>query len=218
MLFFKKLHTKALKVFFVYSAVLAIVTAIAFSSQKFFEARNFYLLVLRIYNILEYALVITFIFYTLKSVVVRKIIIYSIIPFSLFAIIDYLTNDRSQFNNHSNIVSSLLLIMIIIYFFYEKMKTVVMVPLYLSIIFWISVAFFLYFAGTFFFFLFIKSNSDKQFKEIMNTTYSSVTLLKNIILCLSLLASETEEKDEETLHIPHEMNLDDISLTSIKNS
>ncbi len=217
MLFFRKLNTKALKVFFVYSAALALFSAVTFFSLKVHVSYSLYYLILRVFSIIEYSLVALFVYNTITNPICRRIILYSIIPFALIAIIDYLVNDRTQFNNHSNIISSLLLILVIIYFFFEKMKTVVMAPLYLSIVFWISVSFFLYFTGTFFFFLFIKSSTDPQFFEVMNTTYSSVTLLKNIILCLSLLASETEEKDEETLHIPHEMNLDDISLTSIKN-
>jgi len=97
------------------------------------------------------------------------------------------------------------------------MKIVVMYPLYQSIIFWICVGFFLYFTGTFFFFLFIKSSDDKEFKILMNSIYGIVTITKNILLCLSLFATENIEKADDELHIPNDLDLDEFSLTNLKN-
>jgi hypothetical protein len=99
------------------------------------------------------------------------------------------------------------------------MKTVVMYPLYQTISFWICVAFFLYFSGTFFFFLFSQSSLDPQFKKQMKLIYGLVTLSKNIILSLSLFANEQEENNlEDKLNLPNNINLDEISLTNFKNS
>ncbi len=98
------------------------------------------------------------------------------------------------------------------------MKTVVMYPLYQSISFWICVGFFLYFTGTFFFILFINSSTDKEFRVLMNTIVRMVTITKNILLCLALLASESvEEEGGDELHIPTEIDLDEFSLTNLKN-
>ncbi|RZL44307.1 MAG: hypothetical protein EOP00_20270 [Pedobacter sp.] len=141
----------------------------------------------------------------------------SIFPFVLFAFLDYFLSDKSQFNNHSNIVSSLLLILFIIYFFYEKMNTVVMYPLYQSISFWICVGLFLYFAGSFFFFLFINSGGGKEFEVMMNSIYAFVVILKNILLSLSLLASENPDGKTGDFDIPNDLNLDELSLTNPKN-
>lgn len=132
--------------------------------------------------------------------------------------IDYLWNSKTQFNNHSNIVSALLLIFCIVYFFFEQMKTVVMYPLYQSVSFWISVGLFLNFTGIFFFILFINSSNDKNFKILMNSTVGLVTILKNVLLSLSLLASEnTEEQEDNILRIPNEIELDEFSLTDFKS-
>jgi hypothetical protein len=94
-----------------------------------------------------------------------------------------------------------------------------MYPLYQTISFWICVAFFLYFSGTFFFFLFSQSSLDSQFKNQMKLIYGLVTLSKNIILSLSLFANEFEDNDIETkLNLPNNINLDEISLSNFKNS
>jgi hypothetical protein len=93
-----------------------------------------------------------------------------------------------------------------------------MYPLYQSVTFWICVGFFLYFTGTFFFFLFIKSSQDPDFKRQMNFIYGIVTVTKNILLCLSLFANEHLENENETLNIPSEIDLDEFSLTNLKNS
>jgi hypothetical protein len=167
----------------------------------------------------EFTTISLFLFYTLKSPIFKKLIVINIVIFIIYATVDYLINEKTKFNNHSSIVSSLVLISYIVYFFYEKMKTVVMYPLYQTISFWICVAFFLYFSGTFFFFLFSQSSLDSQFKNQMKLIYGLVTLSKNIILSLSLFANEFEDNDIETkLNLPNNINLDEISLSNFKNS
>jgi hypothetical protein len=92
------------------------------------------------------------------------------------------------------------------------MKTVILYPLSQSITFWICVAFFLYFTGTFFFFIFLNYTGDQHFNALLSTIYSFVTITKNIILSLAFLANEPIEQVEEQLHIPTDINLDDFTL------
>jgi hypothetical protein len=97
------------------------------------------------------------------------------------------------------------------------MQTVVLYPLYQTSSFWICVAFFLYFTGTFFFFLFIKSSTDKEFIRQMNLIYGLVTVLKNILLSIAMLVTEKIEETEDPLRIPIDLELDEFSLTTTKN-
>lgn len=170
--------------------------------------------IFRLFNILEYSIIALFIHFVLKGRVFKKIVLFSIPPFILYSAIDYFANDRLQFNNHSNIVSALLLIVFIVYFFYEKMNTVVLYPLYQSIYFWICVGLFLYFTGSFFFFIFSTSDVDKI---LMKSIYALVVIMKNILLCISLFSSENADKDESPLQIPTDLDLDEFSLTNPKN-
>jgi hypothetical protein len=215
--FYKKLNTKALKAFFIYAAFLALFSVASVVAIKILKDRSIYLTLIRLFTICEYIIIATIISRLIKNSFLKKVIFYSFTPFVIYAISDYIISHKIQYNNYINLVSSLSLIVIIIYFFYEKMQTVIMYPLYQSSSFWICVGFFLYFTGTFFFFLFIKSSQDKEFIKLMNIIYGFVTVTKNILLCVSLFANEHIEEREDELQIPTDLNLDEFSLTTQKN-
>ena len=213
------MSSKGLKAFFIYTVLLSFFLLLTLVILNVYADKKTYFLILRLFTIFEFSSISFFLFYALKSPVFKKLILINICIFIIYASVDYIINDKTKFNNHSSIVSSLVLISYIVYFFYEKMKTVVMYPLYQTISFWICVAFFLYFSGTFFFFLFSQSSLDPQFKKQMKLIYGLVTLSKNIILSLSLFANEQEENNlEDKLNLPNNINLDEISLTNFKNS
>ncbi len=218
LLFFKKLHTKSLKVFFIYTCLLFFFALASFLIIKFIGNPTLYYFVLRLYSIVEFSVIAMFFFHVIKLPLGKKIILLLIGLFLVFASVDYLMSEKSQFNNHSNLISSLVLIVFIIYYFYEKMKIVVMYPLYQSIVFWISVAFFLLFTGTFFFFLLATYSRDQTFRNQLTYIYSIVTITKNILLCLSLFATENVEEKSDELQIPTHMDLDEFSLTNLKKS
>lgn len=92
------------------------------------------------------------------------------------------------------------------------MKTVSAVPLYQTMSFWIFVAFFLYFTGNFFFFLILGTSPSKEIQQFMILVYSGVTILKNILLSLSFKFFEPIENNKQSLTIPTELNLDDLSI------
>ena len=196
---------------------LAFFSLLIYISLKVIGDPKIYFLFLRLFNICEYTLLALFLGNIFNSKLFRKIAFFSVIPFCVFAVVDYAISDKSQFNNHSNIVSSLLLIVLIVYFFYEKMNTVVLYPLYQTITFWICVGLFLYFAGSFFFFLFIKTGGDHEFVMLMSSIYSFVTIIKDLLLGFALFASENSDDKGEALHIPIDLDLDGLSLTNPKN-
>lgn len=199
-----------------YAILLFTFSSLSLFTLAVYHARTLYLVGIRLFTVLEFSVIALFLANVLKSQIVKKII-YGIVPvFIVYAVINYLFLSSNKY--YPNLISALLLFTMIIYFFYEKMQTVVLYPLYQSITFWICVAFFLYFTGTFFFFLFINSSGDKEFIILMNSIYGIVTILKNILLCLAMLASEQLETDEDTeLRIPTGIDLDEISLTQFKN-
>ena len=153
----------------------------------------------------------------IKNNLVKNIIKYSIPVFIVFASTWYFIISPKTFSTYPSVIEFLLFMIFIIYFFYEKMKTVVMYPLYQSITFWICVALFIYFTGNFFFFLFVNTIKDVAFLTQMQIIYSIVTIAKNIILCLALFANEPVEQNEQSLQIPTDINLDDFTLTNPKN-
>ncbi len=171
----------------------------------------------RAYTIVEYCLFAWFLRCVYQSKLPKTIIFYSIFPFCIFCLVDYWFNSGT-FNTTPLLVEFLAFIVFIIYFFYEKMKTVVLYPLYQSIVFWICVGLFIYFTGNFFFLLFINSSSDTNFIHQMQFIYSLVTITKNILLCLAFLAFERPMEKDDELILPSELKLDDYFTANLKNS
>ena len=176
-----------------------------------------YVVILKFYAIFEYAIVAYFLMSILQNNLVKSIIKYSVPVFIVIALYYYFIVAPNSFNKYPSVIEVLLFIGFIIYFFYEKMKTVIIYPLYQSITFWICVAFFLYFAGNFFFFLFNDPKGTPEFKNQMKIIYSVVTITKDIILSLALFANEPVEDTDDELHVPSGINLDEFTLTNTKN-
>jgi len=218
LVFLNKLKKKNLKAFFIYTIAITFFSLTTILLYKIFKQQSAVLLVYRIFTICEFAIISLFLIQNLENALIKKFIYFSILIFTIFAIFDYLNNDKETFNNTPSIVTSLLLISYLIYFFYEKMKTVVLYPLYQTISFWICVAFFLYFTGSFFYFLLSQSSFNNEFKNQMLLIYGFVTCSKNIILSLSLFGNEQNEASlDEKMNFPSNINLDEISLTNYKN-
>ena len=214
-IFFKKLKTKALRVFFVYSITIAILLILSISSTIFFKNGYVYMILLRVYIIVEYYILSRFLILLINNLVFKRIIQYSLIPFFVFTLITYYYSSVLTFNRFSLVVEFILLLGFIILYFYEKIKTVTNYPLSQLISFWICVGFFIYFAGNFFFLLLLNFSSNKEVAFQLQIVYSIVTITKNIILCLALFANEPTENIEE-LRIPDELNLDEFTPTNPK--
>ncbi|MGB5007937.1 MAG: hypothetical protein WBO39_13445, partial [Ferruginibacter sp.] len=66
-------------------------------------------------------------------------------------------------------------------------------PIYHKTIFWISVAFIINFSGNFFLFLYSKTSYNYEaFRRQFLIIYSSVTIIKNILLCIAVALKETK--------------------------
>lgn len=152
-----------------------------------------YFFITRIYNVLEYS-ILSFLFYLyIKNRILRHLLLYSIIPFILFSIINYIGATKPGIPFLPLIFEYLILLAFIIYFFFEVIQETVIEPIYHKPIFWISVGFIINFSGNFFVLLSsIKSFDDEAFRDVFTVIYSSVTILKNILLCISLTVKESK--------------------------
>ena len=217
LIFFKKLQGKAMKVFFIYLLVLC-VFLISSSFFKFYlQSVTNYVAILKLYTLIEYSLIGIFLIKILSSKILKKLILISIPLFAVGTVIVQFVIFAKTFNSLPLIIESLLLISFFVIFFYEKMKTVNTYPLSQSIIFWICVGFFIYFAGNFFFILFITYSTNQEFVDNQRIVYGIVTISKNIILSLAFFANEPTTKEQETLQVPEGVDLGDFTPTSFKN-
>ena len=163
----------------------------------------------RIYFAIEYAILIFFFSLLFHNKVFKKIIIFSIIPFWTYCLLNYFVSEHDTFNNYPALIEFSVFILIIIFYFYEKMNIISSIPLFKSISFWLCVGLFIYFTGNLFFLLFINSTFDKDFIKQMFLIYSCVTITKNIILATAWFAEETVQTDADIIQIPENMKLDD---------
>ena len=75
------------------------------------------------------------------------------------------------------------------------MQETIVEPVYQKMVFWVSVAFILNFSGNFFLFIYSKNSFDSvEFQRQYTIIYSSVTILKNVLLCIAVSIKEKRKE------------------------
>ncbi len=189
--------TKEKKVFFTYTAFLTILVIIGFSLFYIFKSPEDYTFVIRIYCVIEYSILSYLFSLYIKNKLVKKILWLFAIGYILFGVYNYLTEDTNEIPYILGTVEQTLLLLLIVYYFFEIMQETVAEPIYHKAIFWISVAFIINSAGNFFLFLYSKNsfNDDPNFKRQYTIIYTTVTVIKNALLCISILIKETPKNE-----------------------
>ena len=165
-----------------------------FTFRYIYENRESYYIVIRIYNILEYCLLAYYFSLHIKNQVIRNLLLYSPIVFTIFCIFNFINTEEPVIPFIPVIVEYVLLLSFIIYFFFEIMQeSSVVEPIYHRVIFWVSVAFIINFSGNFFLFLYSKNSfNNEEFQRQYTIIYSTVTILKNLLLCIAVMRKENK--------------------------
>lgn len=178
-------------------------------SRYVYESFETYYLLTRIYNIIEYSLLAYLFYLYIKNKIVRNILLFSSIPYILFCIYDFVFARAPSLAFFPLITEYLILLLFIIYFFFEVIQETVVEPIYNKAIFWISVAFIINFSGNFFLLLSsVNSFQDEVFRNTFTIIYSSVTILKNILLCIAVTINEDKTDNQFLNDIPIDPELD----------
>jgi hypothetical protein len=107
------------------------------------------------------------------------------------------------------ITEYLVLLLFIVFYFLEVLQESVVEPIYHKTIFWISVAFIINFSGNFFLLLSsVNSFQDEAFRNAFTIIYSSVTILKNILLCVAVTIKENKNESQFFDNISIDSKLD----------
>ena len=173
------------------------------------HSKTAYFFILRIYIAIEYTILVFFFSILFQNKLIKKIIIFSIIPFWSYCIINFFVSDHDTFNNYPALVEFSVFILILIFYFYEKMMVVSSIPHFKSISFWLCVGLFIYFTGNLFFLLLLPSTTAKEILKQMFLIYTFVTITKNIILAAAWFANEKIQTDADIIQLPQNMKLDD---------
>ena len=214
LLFFKKINTKEKKVFFLYTILISILVIVGFSLLYIFNSPESYYRVVRIYLLLEFSVLVYLFSLYIKRIATKKIGAILLCSFLLFCIYDFYIEKAPGMPFLPASIAHILLLIIIIYFFFETMQEVVPIPIYQKAIFWISVAFIINSAGNFFLFLYSKNSyNDETFRRQYTIIYTTVTVIKNLLLCISILIKETPKISSST----ETFDIDLDSFNPIKN-
>ena len=144
LLFFKKINSKEIKVFFVYKTVAVLL--LAFSVITNYKYSN---IVVSISVVVEFIFLSIMYSYTIRSLLVKKLIISSIFIFVVYWIyydFSKITLQEFAFDFLNSAIESFFFTVVIIYYFYEIMRFNFTTPLFQLPSFWISVAFLLFFS------------------------------------------------------------------------
>lgn len=198
--------TKDRKVFFLYTFCIAVLIITGVSLNYGLNDKPGYFLLLRFYNILEYSLLSYFFSILIKNRIVKVILLFSPIVFCIFGIIDFINSNQPEIPFVPLAVEYVILLLFITYFFFEVMQNTTVEPVYQKAYFWISAAFIIAFSGNLLLFLYSKNSyNNVTFQKHYTIIYSSVTILKNILLCISAFI---REKQEVSSSHPFDSNFD----------
>lgn len=154
--------------------------------------RSNYVITARIHTIIEFSLLAYLFSFSIRNGAIKKIILSLIIPFFILCIIDYISTNAPSIAYIPLLTECLFFIVIILYFFFEKIKQSPNEPLFTTFIFWCAVAFLINFSGNFLLFVYSQtSNKEHDFKTNYTIIYCTVTIIKNILLCLAVTMKES---------------------------
>lgn len=201
---------KWLKVFFVYTICLAILSLLGITTLYVLKKTTYYYFSIKVYTIIEFSLLSLTFSLLIKSTLVKRFLILFIPFFAIFSILHF-SNGYIGFSSYPSLLEFFWFIIILIFYFFETLNTVSTVPVYNKISFWIAVGLFFYFTGNFFYILLVENsrNESIEVKNQLIIMYSIVTVVKNIILGMALmLGKEDDDNSNNFIPFPSDLDLD----------
>lgn len=209
MFYYKSIETKNKKVFFLYTLLITLLVIAVVITRYILDSYSSYYIVVRVYNVIEYSALAYLFFLYIKSKLIRTALLYSIIPYTLFCIFDFITAKEPTLALVPLIIEYIVLLLFIVYFFFEVMQQTIVEPIYQKAIFWISVAFIINFSGNFFLLLSsLNSFNNETFRNTFIVINGSVTILKNIFLCIAVVLKENNNDNQVLKDLSIDSELD----------
>lgn len=207
----KRLNTKSLKVFFIYS-IFQVITAISISFfVHYFKSYSGYLSILRSHLLLEFFFLSLFFYYLIENQFFRKVILILILPYVFYVVYDYMINGNLEFNYFPTALEFLIFIIYSIFYFFEVIQNhnLPVTPIYKNILFCISVGLFFYFTGNFFYILLVKNSISAgiNVQEMLIVIYSCISILKNFILGFSFFTNYSSPPPSSSISYPEELDI-----------
>lgn len=169
------------------------------------------------FTIVEYTLFCCFIFLILTTKnPIRNILPFIWGAFIVFALFDLIyINKGVGFDSFTSGIESIIVMLLCIYYLFIQIKGTNNLMIYSTFNFWMVIAFFIYFAGTFFLYILAESmRNNISFRRQYFIINISFNILKNILLCVAMTMKSNEAVNKQKSAIPE---LDDDFFISKKN-
>jgi len=170
----------------VYTILIAISSVASSFSLIFLNTTEYYQFIVKIFALSEY-LILSYFFYLVINR--RSNYWFFLIStfFFLFTIKNCWLTTNSVNITYPLFYEFIFFILIILSFFFKSIIRIDVEPIYNQIEFWISTSLLIYFSGNFFFLIFVSISNVEIPSIYMQTVYSSITIIKNIILSVTFL-------------------------------
>lgn len=213
-LFKRNNNQKALRVIFFYILYCVANEGIGYYLQSI-KSENFNLLIYA-FTIVEYSFFCYFIYLVLPKNFIRNIVPYIWLGFIIFAFIDIIfINKESGFDSFASSIESIIILLLCIYYLLERIRNSNSLLIYSTFNFWVVIAFFIYFSGTFLLYLLTnKMAKNTSFQKIYLIINISFNILKNVLLCFAMTMKLNDTVNQQKTTIPE---LDDDIFLHAKN-
>ena len=208
----KSIKQKDLKVFFLYAISVVIFLMLTLFFRDFLSDKTTSLLFRRLFPIAEFALLS--IYYYINYSYKKKLYLFIVsnFIFTIVSLTDLFINPGKKSFYLPLAFECLFFVLIILYYFYEMMKFIESIPIYKLPSFWISIAFLIYFSGTFFLYLsYYSVLNDPEFRKQYQIIYGSVTIIKNILLCIGVFVYKSISTFENNSAIHPNVDLENFN-------
>ena len=191
----RKSSDKGLRVIFFY-VLFCFFSDLVFSSLVYsFHLNVSVYLRFRIFTIVEYCFLTSFLLIVKKKKKVKRVILSLSGIFLLISGFELLTSQADTFDSVPVAIEAILIIIYCIYFLYEQIVTPIPKLIYASPDFWIVVALLLYFCGTFFLYIYSQNYlGDSDFNKKYDIINSFFYIVKNVILGLAMCVKAEANK------------------------
>lgn len=120
---------------------------------------------------------------------------------SIYLLYDLLSAANNSFDSIPSGITSLVFLIYCIFYLFERVSDPTSLFLYASPVFWIVVALIIYFAGTFFPFIYAQSHmKENQFISEYSLIHDTLYIIKNLLFGFAMLIKDAAVKS------PYPMN------------
>jgi hypothetical protein len=186
LLFKIKGKSKPLRVILFYVLYCIVNEGMSFYLQSFRSPNTVYLFLL--FTLVEYTFFCYFIYLILPKGSIKKAVPFLWVGFLLFAFIDYAFFSKAyEFDSITSGIEAIIILLLCIYYLFSQMKGSNSMLIYSTFNFWVIIAFFIYFSGTFLLYLMTERMMDSSsFQRIYFVINISFNILKNLLLCVAM--------------------------------